>query len=86
MTGCPVNVGASRSLSASKKARCARRLLYGFDGYVAEARDYVARYAGEPPAGAVRPAMRHLAEIEQVLVLILETARSVASSSTTPAG
>lgn len=60
-------------------------LLYGFEGYVAEAREYVAHYASEPPSLAVRGVMRHLAEIEQVLELIVTTARDLAESSTTPA-
>lgn len=60
-------------------------LLYGFEGYVAEAREYVAHYAKETPAGAIRGVMRHLAEIEQVLELIVGTARDVARSSTIPA-
>lgn len=60
-------------------------LLYGFEGYVAEAREYVAHYAHESPASAVRGVMRHLSEIEQVLELVVRTAKDLASFSTSPA-
>jgi hypothetical protein len=60
-------------------------MLYGFEGYVAEAREYVAHYTKETPGGAARGVMRHLAEIGQVLELIVGAARDLARSSTSPA-
>ena len=45
--------------------------LYGYDGYLAEARDYVAFYAGEQkPERAI---MRLLADVEKVLDVILDS-------------
>ena len=49
--------------------------LYGYDGYLAEARDYVAFYAGEQKAE--RAIMRLLADVERVLDVILAPASAV---------
>lgn len=46
--------------------------LYGYDGYLAEARDYISHYAGQEKPE--RAAMRLLADVEKVLDVILTTA------------
>jgi hypothetical protein len=50
-------------------------LLYGFEGYVVDAREYVASYgAAEGDQDASKAVLRHLAEVQKVLDLILSTA------------
>ena len=48
--------------------------MYGFEGYVVDARDYVAHYAGEKPGNVTKAVMQALSDIEKVITLILETA------------
>jgi antirestriction protein ArdC len=49
-------------------------LMYGFEGYVVDARDYVAHYAGAKPGNVTKAVMQALSDIEKVITLILETA------------
>jgi len=53
-------------------------LMYGLQGYVAPAAQYVAGYADVGADDAARGALKHLGEIEAVLELILATARDLA--------
>ncbi|WP_436664477.1 hypothetical protein ACOALA_20765 (plasmid) [Alicyclobacillus acidoterrestris] len=48
-------------------------LLYGYEGYVAQARHYVAHYAKAKPEEATRAVMAALSDIEKVLDMILST-------------
>ncbi|MFD1675618.1 ArdC-like ssDNA-binding domain-containing protein [Alicyclobacillus fodiniaquatilis] len=49
-------------------------LMYGFEGYVVDARNYVAHYAGMASGNVTKAVMQALSDIEKVMTLILETA------------
>lgn len=55
-------------------------LMYGFEGYLANARQYVASYAGMEPEKVSKAVIKTLAEIEKVLNLILDTAKELAEA------
>jgi hypothetical protein len=53
-------------------------LLYGVTGFEAESRSYVAHYAKSTPEEAAKAVVKTFADIERVLMLILETAAELA--------
>jgi hypothetical protein len=55
--------------------------LYGIQGSIKDAREYVASYAGVDPEQVTKEMHRHLATIEKVLTLILSTAAGVDSAA-----
>lgn len=61
-------------------------LMYGLEGYVAPAAEYVAQYAGMDPDDAARGALRHLGEVEAVLDLILTAAAQLAATKEAACG
>lgn len=67
---------ATREVVAELTAAVLCKLL-DLDGYIANSRDYIARYGNGNPG---RAAMRVLADVQAVLMLILETADEPAAS------
>ncbi|MFD1674160.1 ArdC-like ssDNA-binding domain-containing protein [Alicyclobacillus fodiniaquatilis] len=57
-------------------------LLYGYEGYVGNARNYVAHYGKVKPEEATKAVMRALGDIEKVLELILMTTNEITEKST----
>ncbi|QSO50127.1 ArdC-like ssDNA-binding domain-containing protein [Alicyclobacillus mengziensis] len=60
-------------------------LMYGVEGFVSKARNYVASYAKMEPQECTKAVMRAISDIEKVLTLILTEAEKQAPSDTATA-
>lgn len=56
-------------------------LMYGYEGYISKARDYVAHYAKMEPKECTKAVMRAISDIEKVLDLILTEAERLETES-----
>ncbi|KPV42679.1 ArdC-like ssDNA-binding domain-containing protein [Alicyclobacillus ferrooxydans] len=60
-------------------------LMYGYEGYVSKARDYVAHYAKMEPQECTKAVMRAISDIEKVLTMIIEEAEQQSTTDTAKA-
>lgn len=70
----------------AETAAAALCILYGIKGYEVGSREYVAGWGKTTPEEATKAVIRHIAEIQKVLDLILTSAKGMAGRTETAAG